>query len=146
MAATAGRARSGHPVRMSERPARPTQWAWFFAWFAVGATYALSILGAATIGIFVLPVAVAATVILAKRPGSRRSLLGLVSGLSLPLFYVAYLNRSGPGTVCNTLRGGGEHCSDQWNPWPWFAVATVLFLAGFAIRSVKGNDEHGPTT
>lgn len=130
---------------MSNRPPRPAPWAWFFAWFAVGAAYALSVVGAATIGIFVLPVAVAATVWLARRPSSRRNLPGLLSGLSAPLFYVAYLNRSGPGTVCNALSGGGEHCSDQWNPWPWFAVATALFLAGFAVRCIKRRDGTEPT-
>jgi hypothetical protein len=73
---------------------------WFIAWMLMGAGYAIGILGALSIGPYVLVIAVAATIVLATRTGSRVGLPGLISGLSLPLFYVAFLNRSGPGTVC----------------------------------------------
>ena len=67
-----------------------------------GAGYALGILGALSIGPYVLVITVAATIVLATRTGSKVGLPGLVSGLGLPLFYVAFLNRSGPGTVCTS--------------------------------------------
>jgi hypothetical protein len=75
---------------------------WFIAWMFVGAGYALGVLSALSIGAYVLLITVVATIVLATRAGNRVGLPGLVSGLSLPLFYVAYLNRSGPGTICTT--------------------------------------------
>ena len=79
-------------------------WVWFTAWLLVGAGYALSFIGIASIGLFVLP---------------------------LPVLYVAYLNRAGPGTICTTVAGGQE-CHDEWSPWPWLAVGVILFVVGVA--------------
>ena len=60
---------------------------------------------------------------------SRVGLPGLISGLSLPLFYVAFLNRSGPGTVC-TSTATSQSCVDEWSPWPWLAIGIVLLVSG----------------
>ena len=95
-----------------------------------GAGYALGILGALSIGPYVLVITVAATIVLATRTGSKVGLPGLVSGLGLPLFYVAFLNRSGPGTVC-TSTGTGQSCVDEWSPWPWLAIGIVLLVSGY---------------
>jgi hypothetical protein len=103
---------------------------WFIAWTLTGAGYALGILGALSIGPYVLVITVAATIVLATRAGSRVGLPGLVSGLSLPLFYVAFLNRSGPGTVC-TSTATSHSCVDQWSPWPWIAIGIVLLVSGW---------------
>jgi len=110
---------------------------WFIAWMLVGAGYAFGILSALSIGAFVLLITVVATILLATRAGNRVGLPGLVSGLSLPLFYVAYLNRSGPGTICTTT-ATSQTCSDEWSPWPWLVVGIVLLVIGcvwFAIAS-----------
>ena len=40
---------------------------WFMAWLLVGAGYALSLIGVASIGLFVLPLPVLATVLLVRR-------------------------------------------------------------------------------
>ena len=45
-----------------------------------------SLLGMMTIGIFVLPIPVVATVLLAERHKAGRHTLGLVAGIALPLF------------------------------------------------------------
>jgi hypothetical protein len=103
---------------------------WFIAWMLVGAGYSLGVLGALSIGLYVLVVTVAATIVLATRRGSRVGLPGLISGLSLPLFYVAFLNRSGPGTVC-TSTATSQSCVDEWSPWPWLVVGIVLLVSGF---------------
>jgi hypothetical protein len=60
---------------------------------------------------------------------------GVVAGLALPVLYVAWLNRGGPGEVCHT-RFNGQECGDAWSPWPFLGVA-VLFLvaAAFLLRS-----------
>jgi hypothetical protein len=80
--------------------------------------------------LFVLPLPVIATILLARRQSALGGLPGLVSGIGVPLAYVAYSNRSGPGTICTTTAGGGQACIDEGSPWPWLAVAAVLVVIG----------------
>lgn len=115
------------------------RWEWFVAGLVAGAALAVGLLGALTIGIFVLPLAVALTVFLAIR--HPEALIGAISGLGLPLLYVAYLNRDGPGTVCVTS-AGGTSCTDEWAPLPWalaglalVAVGTVVFATAVRPRT-----------
>ena len=102
---------------------------WFIAWMLVGAGYALGVLSALSVGAYVLLITVVATIVLATRAGNRVGLPGLVSGFSLPLFFVAYLNRSGPGTICTTT-ATSQTCSDEWSPWPWLVIGILLFVSG----------------
>jgi hypothetical protein len=111
----------------------PVRWGSFAAWFAVGAGLSLGILGAMSIGIFVLPVAVAAAVVLAIRHRGGDELIGLVSGLGVPLLYVAYLNRSGPGMICTANSAGGQSCTDEWSPWPWVVLGAMLLIGGVVV-------------
>jgi hypothetical protein len=106
---------------------------------------ALAVLGAFSIGIFVLPVVLAAAGLLVTRRGATRGLPGLISGMGTPLFYVAYLNRDGPGTVCTTLRGG-QDCLEEWSPWPWLYGGALLLLGGVAafIASSRTHDHSAP--
>lgn len=89
-------------------------------------------LGALSIGVFVLPFALLATVVAVRIEGSNHGLPGLAAGVgALPLL-LAYLNRDGPGNVCKH-----QACSDEWSPWPFLAVALVLItvsLVTFARR------------
>ncbi len=105
------------------------RWAWFAGWLIIGAGYAVSLLGAASIGLFVLPLPVLATILLARRQHAGSGLPGLVSGLGIPLLYVAYLNRAGPGTICSAITGG-QNCTDESSPWPWLAAAAILLALG----------------
>jgi hypothetical protein len=107
-------------------------WVWFTAWLFVGAGYGLSLIGIASIGLFVLPVPVLATVLLVRRQHATSGLPGLISGLAIPLLYVAYLNRAGPGTICTTVTGG-QQCNDEWSPGPWLAVGVILFVLGVGV-------------
>lgn len=52
------------------------------AWAAVGALWALSLLGLASIGWFVMPVALLLTVVVARHHG-RRGLIGSAAGASM---------------------------------------------------------------
>jgi hypothetical protein len=105
---------------------------WFAAWLVVGAGAALGTIS--VIGVIVLPVTTALAVLLATRRGSFAGIAGVVSGLGLPLLYVAYLNREGPGTVCRTLSGGvGESCVDEFSPWPWLVVGALFLVGGVAV-------------
>ena len=114
---------------MTSRPTDRRNVIWFIAWMLTGAAYALGILGALSIGPYILVITVAATIVLATHTGSRVGLPALISGLSLPLFYVAFLNRSGPGTVC-TSTATSRSCADEWSPWPWLAIGIVLLVSG----------------
>ena len=114
-------------------PRRARAWPWFVAWALVGASFSVAVLGALTIGLFVLPVAAGATLVLVTRRGAPSGLPGLVSGLGLPLLWVAYLNRSGPGTVCTSAPDGASQCVDEWSPWPWVAVGLVLVVCGLVV-------------
>jgi hypothetical protein len=81
---------------------------WFGVWSVIGAAYALAVIGAMTFGVFVLPVALLATlatVFHGTTATRSRGTAGLVSGAAFPLLYVAYLNREGPGTCAPRIEG-----------------------------------------
>jgi hypothetical protein len=138
---------SGDTLTTSSPVAARRPWIYFIIWMLVGGAWAMVIVGALSIGILFIPIAVIATVFLVRKPSSRRGIPGLFGGLALPLFYVAYLNRSGPGMVCTTTQstfGVGESCGQQWNPWLWLLAGLALLGAGVAVfivtlRSSKGS-------
>jgi hypothetical protein len=110
--------------------------AYFLAWFLVGAAWMLGVLSVLTIGLPILALALTGTVLLLRRNSAAAGLPGAVSGAAVPLFYVAFLNRRGPGRVCATTADGIE-CAEQWNPWPVLAGGLVLLTGGlvwFALR------------
>jgi len=102
---------------------------WFGLWAVVGAGGALALLTAPTIGIFVLPATLVVGAVLAWRGRRQQAGPGIVAGLGLPLLYIGYLNRGGPGTVCTPLPGGGD-CTQETSPWPWIGVGLLLVIAG----------------
>lgn len=102
----------------------------FFLWVLAGAGLCLGVLSILTIGVFLLPLAVGASAVLAWRGGLGRSISGVVTGAAAPLAYVAWLNRGGPGEVCHAI-AGGEECTEAWSPWPWLLAA--LLLAGLGV-------------
>ena len=105
--------------------ARPPAWAYGW-WLAVGALLAFGFLAGFSIGIpfFLLGVILATAG--AAIPATRSlAVTAILAGLALPLFYVAWLNRDGPGMVCTTTATGGS-CGEQWDPWPWAIAGAVL--------------------
>lgn len=110
--------------------------AWFAGWVIIGAGWGLGLLAIATIGIFVLPIVLVATAALVTRPGAAAGLLGLVSGLGLPLLYVAYLNRDGPGRICHSTPTS-QTCTEQSNPWLWLAAGLLLIATGILLFSAR---------
>jgi hypothetical protein len=104
-------------------------WRWFAAWVLVGGLYALSLLSMLTLGLFVLPIPLLATFLLGRHQQARPGMLGLVAGVSIPLFYVALLNRNGPGTICSAIEGGTA-CTEEMSPWPWLAASLALLAVG----------------
>jgi hypothetical protein len=105
---------------------------WFGIWAVVGACGALALLAAPTIGIFVLPATLLLGGVLARRAPRWLAGPGILAGLGVPLLYVGYLNRGGPGTICTAWAGGGQ-CTQETSPWPWVGAGLVLALAGVTL-------------
>jgi len=103
----------------------------YLAWVAVGAGLSFGVLSILSIGVFVLAVTIVATFLLRRRSEAGAGMAGLVSGFGLPLLYVAFLNRSGPGVICRTT-STSTSCSDQWSPWPWLLIGSALVVVGLA--------------
>lgn len=116
---------------------RPAVWA--FAWWAVvGAILGLGFASILTIGLVLLLVggalAVAGVLLRALRNRSAAAVLG---GLGVPALYVAWLNRGGPGRVCETT-GTETSCIAAWSPWPFLVVASLLIVATvFLVRLAR---------
>jgi len=129
---------------------KPKWWS-FLAWPIVGAALAFSILALMTIGIIVLPFALVGLFALLRWGGNRKSSAGLISGVGLPLIYIAFLNRDGPGDICTPYGSGGQQCTQEWSPWPWLVVGLGLVIWGVwlflrlrrngGVTSESGNDE-----
>jgi len=103
----------------------------FVGWCVVGAALALSILTLLTIGPFVLLVTFFLIGLMLWRMEFGWAMAGMISGAGLPLLYVAWLNRHGPGEVC-TRTATSVTCTDEWSPWP-FVVAGAVLLAGGVV-------------
>src|SRR5215471_16125156 len=67
--------------------------AWFGAWLAVGAAFTLSLLGALSIGLFVLPFALVLLVVVVRRSPHLPEGIGFVSGIGVTLLLFAFRNR-----------------------------------------------------
>ncbi|MGW1618871.1 hypothetical protein [Streptomyces sp. NPDC002172] len=119
-------------------------WLLFGGWLLTGACYLLALLTVLSVGIFVLPIAVAGTVVLATRRDGSQGLPGLLSGASLPLFLLAYLNRHGPGTYCTTSAGGSSCTEGLLDPWLLLAVGLLVLGAGPALfLTIRRRPVHG---
>ncbi|WP_228387484.1 MULTISPECIES: metallophosphoesterase family protein [unclassified Nocardioides] len=122
-------------ARVQNARRRPPVWAYAW-WAATGALLGFGVAGLLTIGIFLLPVAIALAVVGALwKPLSTHSVVALGGGLSAAPLYLAWINRSGPGAVCEALADGATSCADRWSPWPFVAVAVIL-LAGSCLVTV----------
>ena len=102
----------------------------FLVWVLVGTVLSLASM---TIGVLALPVALVALLAMLKWGSWRKSSLGLISGVGLPLLYVAYLNRNGPGWVCRSYGNGGQTCEDSGSPWPWLLIGAALVATGILL-------------
>jgi hypothetical protein len=88
---------------------------WFAAWTVAGAAITFSFLTGFSIGLFVLPVAAAILLLVARRAPYPADALGFLNGIGAVLLVVAFLNRS----------------SSSVDPMPWLLVG--LSLSGSAL-------------
>ena len=99
---------------------------WFWAWVTVGA---LGALGAISLGLIALAPALLIATLISMNEKAGQPAFGLVSGAGLPLLFVAYLNREGPGITCyRTASSAG--CDQHLNPLPWLVIGLLLLAAG----------------
>ena len=89
----------------------------------IGAAYSFGLLGLLSIGIFVLPCALLATVHLIRRNPAAELMTGILSGIGVP-FLVLALNRSGTTAV---------------QPWPWLLSGLFFGLLGPATYVLSAN-------
>ena len=67
-------------------------WGWFAAWALAGALVVLAFLSAASIGLFVLPFALVALVLVARGSSGGPELLGMVAGAGIVSLLIAVLS------------------------------------------------------
>ena len=92
----------------------------FWLWAVAGAAVAFAIIAAASIGLFVLPLAIVVTVLAARSTRRRIEALGGLVGAAIICFLIAWLQR-GPG---------------GFDSRPWLAAGVVLAAAGVAGYAV----------
>jgi hypothetical protein len=106
---------------------------WFWVWAIDGALAVLSL----DIGPLAAGPALLLAALLALPQGPRASTSGVLTGAGLPLLFVAYVQRTGPGTNCyRTATSAG--CDQHLNPVPWLVIGAVLVLAGLVLHTVQG--------
>ncbi len=125
------------PHRLQAARSSLADWA-FWLWAVVGVGFGLAI---SVIGLFTVPASAIATIVLLTRPGLRASAYGLLVGIGVPLLWVAFDNREGPGTVCHSIDGGrGTQCDDLYDPRKWLVAGLVFVLAGLAAQLWANRD------
>ena len=92
----------------------------------------MGLLSILTTGIFVLGATtlLAGVIVRWRHVGS--DVGGVVSGLGLPLLYLAVVNRHGPGTVCTVVQSGTS-CTDESSPWLWLGAGVTLIALGLGL-------------
>ena len=123
---------------------RAVELPWLLAWTAVGAGLGL---GVSALGVFAVPLALLATVLLLMRHHAGRPALGVLIGIGLLSLYVAYVQRKGPGTVTwHTATASGT--DTYLDPRPWLIGGILLVAVGAAgflwHRRVSGGEEARP--
>ncbi len=104
----------------------------FAGWCVIGAAGCFSVLSLLTIGPFVLLLTLMLSGLMLWRVDFGWAMAGMISGAALPVLYVAWLNRGGPGEVCTTT-ATSQSCTDAWSPWPFVVVAVVLLVTGVVV-------------
>jgi hypothetical protein len=92
-------------------------WPWFGAWALAGALCSFAVLSAASIGLFVVPLALLAFWLLMRRGALGMETLGAITGAGGPCLLVAAL-------------GAGEETPDAR---PWLAAGLVLIGIGIGV-------------
>jgi len=104
----------------------------FLGWCLAGAGGCFGVLSLLSVGPFVLLGTLFLCGWLLWRFNFGWSMGGLLVGAALPVLYVAWLNRNGPGDVC-TSTATSQSCGEESSPWPLLAAALVLVVGGAVV-------------
>ncbi|MBS2964837.1 hypothetical protein KGA66_17400 [Actinocrinis puniceicyclus] len=112
-------------------------------WFLDGASLGFGLAAILTIGLLLLAFGVVGAVLLGRSAAFRRYWPAVVGGPAPALAFLAYLNRSGPGTVC-TATATSSGCVQEYSPWPFLGLAVFLLIgAAVAQYLVANGPRHG---
>jgi hypothetical protein len=96
-------------------------------WAVNGAMYGFAVASLPSIGLWLVAPAVLLTLILARSARTSEAWPAVIAGPAVPLVWLAYLNRSGPGTVCRGT-ATAQSCTEQYAPAPFLIAAAVMVL------------------
>jgi hypothetical protein len=133
---------NGTPAEPASSPGLlPSVW-----WVVVGVLGGLGVVGILTIGPPLLALAGAMAIGGAAMARTRnRSAYLVLAGASVVPFLLAWLNRGGPGTVCQSVASDGTACVDEWSPWPFLVVGFVLLAVG-VLATVRHTGSAAPAS
>jgi hypothetical protein len=117
-------------------------WTGFGAWALAGALIVLSGVALASIGLFVLPFALVAVALAARRwpdPGNR---WGAVAGAGIPVLLVALLNL---GAHPSCASSAASACV-EFDIRPWIFTGLALLLGGHVAFAWRRSSLRSPTT
>lgn len=104
-------------------------------WGLVGTLASFGIAAVMTVGVFAFAAAVILALLGAVLRIDSRGLSGMVVGAAVTPFYIAFLNRSGPGWTC-TRTATSTSCGEQLNPW-WFVTVGIALVALGTVLLVR---------
>jgi hypothetical protein len=121
----------------------PPAWSWAW-WLVVGGLLGFGLAAMLSIGLpFLVAGAALGAAGLASDRLRNRSAAAVPAGVALTAFYLAWLNRGGPGDVCTTT-ATSQTCTEQWSPWPFLAVAVLLVGASVVLAAGVLSRRGGP--
>jgi hypothetical protein len=120
-------------------------WLVFAAWVLAGALAVFSLLGAASIGLFIAPFAAVAIWLALRFGRAGPEMLGLVSGAGAVCLLIAFLNRG--TTPCteqgHTLSPGETEVGcGGLQPTPWLIAGLVLVAVGIVVYALARRGTH----
>jgi hypothetical protein len=108
-------------------------WGWFLAWCAVGIGLVGGLLAAFALPVtlFLWGISGAGAAAIARHKDARVAWPGTISGVSVLVFLIAYLNRHGPGVVCTAHIGRAcTNSEERWSPWPFVVIGVIMVFSG----------------
>jgi hypothetical protein len=128
-------------------------WKAFVAWSLAGGLLVFSVLTGFSIGLFVLPFALAAVLVTAKRASAWPEALGVVAGAGVVSLVIAFLNRDYepcPESGVETLSPGETSIEcGGFDPMPWLiggiTLVSVSLVAHVVVRARRSPGIANPS-
>lgn len=122
-------------------------WSAFLCWAAVGGTVALSIFAIASIGLWLLPLALVLAWLTSRYVASGPELLGLFAGAGVVPLVIGLASLGTSTAACpeqgaQRLQGAADNCGGL-NPVSWLVIGALLTLLSIvAFGSLRRNDQR----